>query len=70
MDFDLSILVGAFYLLIVPFGVLIATLTFSIKRKFLLWFLGFIWPVTVTVCDVIIILSFIKEMMDTIIKSR
>ena len=70
MGFDISILVGAFYLLMVPFGVLIATLTFSIKRKSVLWFLGSIWPVTVTVCDVIIILSFIKEMMNTIIKSR
>lgn len=70
MDFDISILVGAFYLLMVPFGALIVSLTFSIKRKSVLWFLGSIWPVTVTVCDVIIILSFIKEMMNTIIKSR
>ena len=70
MVFDLSILVGAFYLLMVPFGALIATLTFTIKKKSVLWLLGFIWPVTVTVCDVIIIFSFIKEMMDRIIKSR
>ena len=70
MDFDLSILVGAFYLLMVPFGALIASLTFSIKRKSVLWFLGSIWPMTVTVCVVIIIFSFIKEIMDTIIKSR
>lgn len=70
MNFDLSILVGAFYLLMVPFGALITSLTFSIKRKSVLWFLGFIWPLTVAVCDVIIIFSFIKEMMDAIIKSR
>lgn len=70
MDFDISILVGAFYLLMVPFGALIVSLTFSIKRKSVLWFLGSIWPVTVAVCDVIIILSSIKEMMNTIIKSR
>lgn len=36
MIFDLSILVVAFYLLMVPFGALIASLTFSIKRKFVL----------------------------------
>ena len=70
MGFDISILVGVFYLLMVPFGVLIATLTFSIKKKSVLWFLGSIWPMTVTVCDVIIIFSFIKEMMDRIIKRR
>ena len=43
MGFDISILVGVFYLLMVPFGVLIATLTFSIKKKSVLWFLGYLF---------------------------
>ena len=70
MDFVLCVLITAFYLLVIPFGALIASLTFSIKRKSILWFLGSIWPVTVAVCDVILFLSLIKEGIDKIIKSR
>lgn len=70
MDFDISILVGVFYLLMAPFGALIATLTFSIKRRSVLWFFGAIWPLTILICFVIDIFCFITEEIDTIIKSR
>lgn len=40
MDFGLCVLITVFYLLMVPFGALIATLTFSIKRKSVSWFFG------------------------------
>ena len=82
MDFCLCVFITVIYLLMIPFGALIATLTFSIKRKSVLWFLGTIWPLTVTICFVIVLpltvviyffiefLSFITDMIDTIIKSR
>ena len=70
MNFVLCVLITVFYLLMAPFGALIATLTFSIKRKSVLWFFGTIWPLTILICFVIGFLSFITEEIDTIIKSR
>lgn len=82
MDFCLCVFITVIYLLMIPFGALIATLTFPIKRKSILWFLGTIWPLTVTICFVIVLplkvaiyfiiefLSFITDMIDIIIKSR
>ena len=70
MDFVLCVLIIAFYLLVIPFGAFIASLTFPIKRKSVSWLLGSIWPLTIAVCDVILFLSLIKEGIDKIIKSR
>ena len=70
MDFGLYVLIVVFYLLMGPFGALIAALTFPIKRKSVLWFFGFIWPLTILICFVIGFLSFITEEIDKIIKSR
>ena len=70
MDFNLYMFISVFYLFMIPFSVLIVALTFPIKRKSVLWFLGTIWPLTVPICVVIAFLSFITEEIDTIIKSR
>ena len=70
MDFDLYMFILVFYLLMIPFSVLIVAITFPIKRKSVLWLLGFICPLIIPICVVIAFLSFITEEIDTIIKSR
>lgn len=69
MDFCVCVFITLIYLLMVPVGAFIATLTFHIKRKSVLWLLGFIWPLIIPICVVIAFLSFITEEIDTIIKS-
>lgn len=70
MDFDFYMFILVFYLLMIPFSVLIVAITFPIKRKSVLWLFGFIWPLIIPICVVIAFLSFITEEIDTIIKSR
>ena len=70
MNFGLYVLIVVFYLSMAPFGALIATLTFPIKRKSVSWFFGTIWPLTILICFVIGFFSFITEEINTIIKSR
>lgn len=70
MDFCLCVFITVIYLLMIPVSALIATLTFPIKRKSVLWFFETIWPLIVAIYFVIEFLSFITNMIDIFIKSR